>query len=175
MSVIFKLLLSWALRGRQVECHDDAASAEPCRTPLLDVAAQPFAAARSDLVNMCDGRAPTPAMIVAKLILHPRFRAVLTYRIAHALHRRRATRPIAGWLTGRILRGSGAELAAGSHIGPGMRLRHTTGLVVGAEVVAGRDLTLHQGVTLGDRVPGGANPSSVTVCMSVRAQRYWDR
>jgi serine O-acetyltransferase len=122
------------------------------------VAARPFAAARSDLVNMCDGRAPTLPMIAVKLILHPRFRAVLSYRVAHTLHSRRATRPIAGWLTGRVLRSCGAELAAASRIGPGMRLRHTTGLVVGAEVVAGRDLTLHQGVTLGDRVPGGGQP-----------------
>jgi serine O-acetyltransferase len=127
-------------------------------TASLDVAARPFAAARSDLVHMCDGRAPTLLMIVSKLILHPRFRAIVMYRIAHSLHRRRITRPLAGWLVGRVLRGSGAELAAGSRIGPGLRLRHTAGLVVGAEVVAGRDLTLHQGVTLGDRAPGEGQP-----------------
>jgi serine O-acetyltransferase len=98
-------------------------------------------------------------MIVAKMILHPRFRAIVMYRLAHKLHCRPATRPLAGWLTGRVLRGCGAELAAGSRIGPGLRLRHTTGLVVGAEVVAGRDLTLHQGVTIGDRVPGEGQPA----------------
>src|SRR5437588_47072 len=75
-----------------------------------------------------------------------------------SLHRRPVTRPCAGWLTGRILRGCGAELAAGACIGPGLRLRHTTGLVVGDQVVAGRDLTLHQGVTLRDRVPGEGQP-----------------
>ena len=97
-------------------------------------------------------------MIAVKLLLHPRFRAIVMHRLAHALHFRRATRPLAGWLTGRILRGCGAELAAGARIGAGLRLRHTTGLVVGSEVVAGRDLTLHQGVTLGDRVPGEGQP-----------------
>ena len=108
---------------------------------------------------MCDGRPPTWPVLLVRLALHPRFRAVLMYRFAHALHQRPATRPIAGWLTGRILRGAGAELAAASRIGPGLRLRHTTGLVVGGDVVAGRDLTLHQGVTLGDRTPGTGQPS----------------
>lgn len=160
MSVIPKLHLGRAVRGQQeVESHDGAAAPpEPRRTAPLDVAARPLAAAKADLVNMCDGRAPTPSMIAMKLILHPRFRAVVTYRLAHRLHCRAVTRPLAGWLTGRILRGCGAELAAGSRIGPGLRLRHTTGLVVGSEVVAGRDLTLHQGVTLGDRAPGEGQP-----------------
>jgi serine O-acetyltransferase len=107
---------------------------------------------------MCDGRPPTLPMIAVKLVLHPRFRAIVMHRLAHALHHRAVTRPFAGWLTGRILRGCGAELAAGARIGPGLRLRHTTGLVVGDQVVAGRDLTLHQGVTLGDRVPGEGQP-----------------
>lgn len=80
------------------------------------------------------------------------------YRIAHALHQRAATRPLAGWLAGRILRSCGAEIAPASRIGPGLRLAHTTGLVVGGDVVAGRNLTLHQGVTLGDRQPGQGQP-----------------
>jgi len=116
------------------------------------------ATARADLATMCEGRRPTPAMLLVKLALHPRFRAVVMYRMSHALHQNRVTRPLAGWLTGRILRSSGAELAAASRIGAGLCLRHTTGLVVGGDVVAGRDLTLHQGVTLGDRTPGGGQP-----------------
>lgn len=115
--------------------------------------------AGADLVAMCEGRPPTPAVLLVKIVLHPRFRAVVMYRFSHALHQRRLTRPVAGWLTGRILRGSGAELAAASRIGPGLVLRHTTGIVVGGDVVAGRDLTLHQGVTLGDKTPNGGQPT----------------
>jgi serine O-acetyltransferase len=51
-----------------------------------------------------------------------------------------------------------SELRPTSTIGPGLVLKHTTGIVVGGEVVAGARLTLHQNVTLGDRRPYGGQP-----------------
>jgi serine O-acetyltransferase len=97
--------------------------------------------------------------VLAKLAVQPRFRAIVMYRIAATFHRRSATRPLASWLTGRLLRGCAAELSPGARIGPGLCLTHTTGLVIGEDVIAGRNLTLHQGVTLGDRRPGAGQPT----------------
>jgi serine O-acetyltransferase len=113
----------------------------------------------ADLWTMCSPRQPSWRVVLAKLAVQPRFRAILMYRAAGALHRKRVTRPLAGWLTGRILRACAAELSPGARIGPGLCLTHTTGLVIGEDVVAGRDLTLHQGVTLGDRRPGCGQPT----------------
>jgi serine O-acetyltransferase len=114
---------------------------------------------RADLWTMCSPRRPSWRVLLAKLAVQPRFRAIVMYRAASALHQRSVTRPLGGWLTGRILRGCAAELSPGSRIGPGLCLTHTTGLVIGEDVVAGRNLTVHQGVTLGDRRPGCGQPT----------------
>jgi serine O-acetyltransferase len=116
---------------------------------------------RTDLVRMSDtgvGRSPGAAILV-RLAVHPRFRAIVNFRAAQALFRRPLTRPIASWLTGRTLRMCGAELAPGSVVGPGLCFVHTTGVVIGQDVVAGARLTLHQGVTLGDQRGGAGQPT----------------
>jgi serine O-acetyltransferase len=130
--------------------------------PQVDVAHSSYSMLQlvtADLWTMCSPRQPSWRVVLAKMAVQPRFRAIVMYRAAAALHRRSLTRPLAGWLTGRILRACAAELSPGARIGPGLRLTHTTGLVIGEDVVAGRDLTLHQGVTLGDRRPGCGQPT----------------
>lgn len=80
------------------------------------------------------------------LVLDP-FWCVFLYRLAHALERRHVpTAP-------HILKGLGvalwgADISPTARIGPGLRLVHTVGIVVGP-VQAGRQLTLLQNVTLG--------------------------
>ena len=69
------------------------------------------------------------------------------------------TRPLGLLIADRVLSSSGAELRPTSSIGPGLVLKHTTGIVVGGEVVAGERLTLHQNVTIGDRRPFGGQPT----------------
>lgn len=48
---------------------------------------------------------------------------------------------------------TGADIAWQASIGPGLRLYHPTGVVIGPYVVIGRDCRIQQGVTLGG--PGG--------------------
>ena len=112
-----------------------------------------------DLAAMAEGQPLSWPRVLSRVVVHARWRAVVGLRIAQAGMRRRATRPLALWLSDRILAASGAELKPTSRIGPGLVLKHTTGLVVGGEVVAGRRLTLHQNVTLGDRHPYGGQPT----------------
>ncbi len=107
---------------------------------------------------MAEGEPLTPLRIAARIAVHARWRAVVCWRIAQRLFRLRAGKPPALWLTDRILGFSAAELQPRAVIGPGLVIKHTSGLVVGGDVVAGARLTLHQNVTLGDRVPFGGQP-----------------
>jgi serine O-acetyltransferase len=107
---------------------------------------------------MAEGRPLGRGRVLLRLTVHARWRAVVGWRLAQAGMHHRATRPLALWLSDRVLAASGAELKPTSRIGPGVVLKHTTGLVVGGEVVAGLRLTLHQNVTLGDRHPYGGQP-----------------
>lgn len=111
-----------------------------------------------DLTRMCEGRPAGAVRIAARMAVHARWRAVVLWRLAQAGVGVRVLRPLVLLLTDRILAVSGAELQPSSRIGPGVVLKHTTGLVVGGGVVAGRHLTLHQNVTLGDKHPYGGQP-----------------
>ncbi len=56
---------------------------------------------------------------------------------------------------------TGADLAWQAEVGPGLRLYHPTGVVMGPHVSAGRRLVVQQGVTIGgDGGPGGGVGSS---------------
>lgn len=107
---------------------------------------------------MCEGQRTTSARVLMRMVVHARWRAVVYWRLAQAGMYHRGTRLPSLWLTDRVLAISGAELQPMSRIGGGLVLKHTTGLVVGGEVVAGDRLTLHQNVTLGDRHPFGGQP-----------------
>lgn len=113
---------------------------------------------RADLTAMAEGHPLGTGRLLLRLAVHARWRTVVVLRVAQQAMRSRLTRPLALLLSDRILAGSGAELRPGSTIGPGFLLKHTTGIVVGGEVVAGARLTLHQNVTLGDRRPYGGQP-----------------
>jgi serine O-acetyltransferase len=112
----------------------------------------------ADLTAMAEGRELSTARVLMRLLVHARWRAVVAWRLAQSCMRRPLTRPVGLWLSDRTLAASGAELKPTSRIGPGVLLKHTTGLVVGGEVVAGHRLVLHQNVTLGDRQPYGGQP-----------------
>ena len=112
-----------------------------------------------DIEAMAEGATLSRSRVALRLAVHARWRAVVCWRIAQACMRHTASRPFALWLSDRILAASGAELKPSCRIGPGVVLKHTTGIVVGGEVVAGRRLTLHQNVTLGDRRPYGGQPT----------------
>jgi serine O-acetyltransferase len=112
----------------------------------------------SDLTAMSEGEELGWRRVLLRMAVHARWRAVPLWRIAQVLTASRWSKPLGLWLSDRILVMCGAELHPGSQIGPGVVLKHTGGLVIGGEVVAGARLTLHQNVTLGDRRPFGGQP-----------------
>lgn len=91
---------------------------------------------------------------IAKLVVGPNVRAVVTYRIGHELARR-GLLPLALWLRARALRRSGAEIHPRATIGPGLLLVHSAGVVIGPDVVIGARARIHQGVTLGEPIHAG--------------------
>lgn len=121
----------------------------------------PVAALVDDLRHMTAAwdRSPTAVVLTALLRVpfHPRLGAVIRYRTAawcwrHRLH------PLALWLEACTIRSSGAELHPAATLGPGFAIIHTTGIVIGHEVVAGKDLVVYQGVTLGHTGTGPGQP-----------------
>jgi serine O-acetyltransferase len=113
----------------------------------------------ADLNAMSEGESISGLRLLLRVLVHARWRAVVLFRLAQQCMRIPVTRLLGLWLADRVLAFSGAELKPASTIGPGLVLKHTTGLVIGADVVAGRHLTLHQNVTLGDRHPFGGQPT----------------
>lgn len=113
---------------------------------------------RADLVAMAEGETLSTSRVIARTLVHARWRAVVVWRCAQHLFAGRVTKSLGLWLADRVLSFSGAELQPKATIGPGLVLKHSTGLVVGGDVVAGERLTLHQNVTLGDRRPFGGQP-----------------
>ena len=85
----------------------------------------------------------------------PQFFAVAAYRVSHQLWRRGRLRlGRVSMLIAQVL--TGAEISGAATIGPGLRLTHTGGIVVGTGVVAGADLILFSGVLLGNYGPNRA-------------------
>lgn len=91
---------------------------------------------------------PFPWYVLEGLLLDAGYQAVLLYRLAHWLKRRKI--PVLPALVARLNQMlTGADLAPASEIGPGLRLPHPAGVVIGAYVRIGREALLMQGVTLG--------------------------
>jgi serine acetyltransferase len=79
-----------------------------------------------------------------RVLVHGRYRGLVWFRLSQQL-----PQTAASWCASRCLRACGAEIHPLARIAGGLELVHTSGIVVGPEVVAGAGLTLYQGVTLG--------------------------
>lgn len=93
-------------------------------------------------------RRPFPWYVLEGLLFDAGYQAALLHRIAHRLKRWRI--PLLPPLLARLNQAwTGADLAPAARIGPGLRLPHPAGVVVGAYARLGRNAVLMQGVTLG--------------------------
>jgi serine O-acetyltransferase len=114
-----------------------------------------------DLRHMTASWEMTPRRVLmrtaVRLPLYPRLRVVILYR-ASAWCWHHKMRPLALWLESRAVRAGGSEIHPAAELGRGFALIHTVGIVVGHEVVAGENLVLYQGVTLGHTGQGEGQP-----------------
>ena len=81
-------------------------------------------------------------------ILYPSLRAVICYRVAHSLYKRKHYF-LARWISQRVATKTGIEIHPGAKIGRGLFIDHGSGVVIGETAVIGNNVTLFQGVTLG--------------------------
>ena len=79
--------------------------------------------------------------------------AIVMYRLSHQLWERGLETPAEIlWRLNYSM--TGADIHPGARIGGGLRLTHTTGLVIGRGVVIGENCTILHGVTLGGSARG---------------------
>ena len=96
---------------------------------------------------------------VLRAPLHPQLRVAAYYRFSQVVYRYRALRWLALYCKARSIRACAVEIHPAADIGPGLALGHGVGIVIGHAVVAGRDLALLQGVTIGHgRDPSAGQP-----------------
>ncbi len=100
-----------------------------------------------------------PWYLIESLLFENGYQAVVLHRVAHAFRRRGI--PFLGPFFHRLsIFLTGVDIAPAAVIGPGLRISHGVGLVIGAHVRIGADCLLMHGVTLGapnldhiDRMP----------------------
>lgn len=83
-----------------------------------------------------------------EVFLYPSFKAILSYRVAHKLYRKKRYF-LARWVSQRAVRKTGIEIHPGARIGKGLFIDHGTGVIIGETAIIGNNVTLYQGVTLG--------------------------
>ena len=83
-----------------------------------------------------------------EVFLYPSFRAIIRYRIAHWLYKKKRYF-LARWFSQRTVRKTGIEIHPGATIGKGLFIDHGYGVVIGETAIVGDNVTLYQGVTLG--------------------------
>lgn len=91
---------------------------------------------------------PFPWYVLESMAFDTGYQAVLFHRLAHWVKARRI--PVIGAAVARLNQLlTGVDISPAAEIGPGLRISHGTGLVIGNGVRIGRDCLLLQGVTLG--------------------------
>jgi len=83
-----------------------------------------------------------------EVFLYPSFKAIIRYRIAHWLFKRKHYF-LARWYSQRTVRKTGIEIHPGATIGRGLFIDHGHGVVIGETAIVGDNVTMYQGVTLG--------------------------
>lgn len=106
-----------------------------------------------DAERLYEGSDRSPLRAVFEALLFDNgFQAVVFYRLARWFKARGI--PFFGPLFCRLgLFFTGAEISAGADIGPGLRISHGVGLVIGGYARIGADAVLLHGVTIGSPSP----------------------
>lgn len=89
-----------------------------------------------------------PWYVIESLLFETGYQAVVLHRLAHWFKRHRI--PFFGPAIARFNQFvTGVDIAPAAEFGPGLRISHGTGIVVGWKTVVGRDCLMMQNVTLG--------------------------
>jgi serine acetyltransferase len=92
-----------------------------------------------------------PKDLFERLLLAPQLEATYFYRVSRACFLRGVERaPLVIAALSRLL--TGTEIYFSAEIGPGLKLIHGLGSVIGTGCRIGRSFTVYQGVTIGDKL-----------------------
>jgi serine O-acetyltransferase len=95
----------------------------------------------------------TPEKLFARLRLAPHLEATFLYRLCRGLFARKVEElPDVIATLSRLV--SGMEIYYSAEIGPGLKIIHGLGTVIGAQCRIGSEFTVYHGVTVGDRLGG---------------------
>ncbi len=101
-----------------------------------------------DEIRATRERDPAARSFLEVLLLYPGLHAVMAYRIANFLFRKRV--PVLPRLISQVSRFfTGIEIHPGATIGQALFIDHGMGVVIGETSIVGNNVTLFQGVTLG--------------------------
>lgn len=90
------------------------------------------------------------ASVFKALLVSHSVKTIVRYRLSHALlHRGGVGRVLSKWFWLRNIRLAACHISPRANIGPGLRLPHAVGIVIGEGVVIGEGATIYQHVTLG--------------------------
>lgn len=101
------------------------------------------------------------ARVIGKLMFAPAVQCVVIFRISSLLYRHRLTRPLAFALRGFTIVWGGTEIHPSARIGPGFCLVHSQKILIGEDVVIGRNARISHGCSIGGDVGRGASESNV--------------
>ncbi len=133
---------------RYVELFEAGASADAAA--LEECLAEGYDAFRSD-ASRWQWSTDSPGAVFERLRLTPNLQASYFYRVSHALFVRQvAVVPDVVAMLSRVL--TGTEIYYSARIGPGLKVIHGLGTVIGAQCVIGSHFTTYQGVTVGDKL-----------------------
>ena len=91
-------------------------------------------------------------------VTNPGFQAVLLYRVSRWLLTYHI--PLLGLILQRLSEvWTGVSIPADAKIGPGLLILHFGGIIINDKAVLGSQCTLHHGVTIGNKNPGGGSPT----------------
>jgi serine acetyltransferase len=113
---------------------------------------------RGDLARLFSERGlhegrPSLGRALERVLTRPGPMALAIYRVSHRLWARGLEFPAELlWRVNHLL--TGADIHPGAEIGGGLRITHTSGLVIGRGVRIGNDCTILHGVTLGGSARG---------------------
>lgn len=96
------------------------------------------------------GLKPTVRNLFAFFLLNPGFRAGVLFRVQDYLILKKHLR-LASFISSVNQFLTGAEFTPGCQIGPGLVVRHPSGIVIGGNTSIGKNLVIHQGVTIGEK------------------------
>lgn len=126
------------------------------KSPLLEIRYRSFVSRLGDFLSIVsiDSRRYVTKLSLKSLMIaylsSPGFRLVLLIRLSAIIYHHRYW-PLLNYVIQKKMLKYGADIAPSAKFGPGLKIVHTSGIVIGGGVNIGKNATILHGVTCGER------------------------